>query len=470
MKLKLKKKIMNLKIKYGIAVSIVIMMLSMTISCEKMIETDYPNNQIPSELVFEDEQTAEAALAGLYSGLWETSMYSGGINGMGALLGTYTDDLTCVYTSASNGVLDLYINQQLPTNTAVTALWTSTYQQIYYANSIMEGVANSKSLSVAVKDRIRGEALLVRSMLYMDLYQIFGEIPYTATTDYVINSKLSRMPKDDFLTRVETDLSEAVNLLPSAYRNSERIYPNKYAGYVALARMKMLLKKWNETDVICTTIVQAPGLSYQNDISKVFQKTGGHIIWQLKPKNSNDATKEASLYNFTSAPTSFAMNPDLVNSFSTGDLRRVHYFTAVPFGQQINYKPAKYKNLAVNNATEYSIIYRLDEVYFMQAESLLQQNKVSEAVVLINRSRQRAGLPSLSTNLTVSAAMVQLKEEKRREFFTEHGMRFFDLKRWGMLDGLTSVKPNWKSFQSQWPIPQKELLVNPNINPQNNGY
>ncbi|WP_228426441.1 RagB/SusD family nutrient uptake outer membrane protein [Chryseobacterium carnipullorum] len=52
----------------------------------------------------------------------------------------------------------------------------------------------------------------------------------------------------------------------------------------------------------------------------------------------------------------------------------------------------------------------------------------------------------------------------------EHGIRFFDLKRWGLLDQLIPVKTNWKSYHAQWPIPQKELLLNPNLNPQNTGY
>ncbi|WP_228459261.1 RagB/SusD family nutrient uptake outer membrane protein [Chryseobacterium carnipullorum] len=233
---------MKTKIKYIIAAGFAASSLLMNFSCEKFIETDFPSNQISSQLVFEDEQTAEAALAGLYSGMWTNSMFSGGIDGMGALLGTYTDDLTCVYTSSSNGALDLFNNQQIPTNTAVTSLWTYAYQQIYIANSIIEGVNNSKSLSVAAKDRIRGEALFVRSLIYLNLYGIFDEIPYADTTDYLVNSQLSRMPKDALLLRIETDLSEAVNLLPASYRNVERIYPNKFAGYMALAKMKMLLK------------------------------------------------------------------------------------------------------------------------------------------------------------------------------------------------------------------------------------
>jgi len=50
------------------------------------------------------------------------------------------------------------------------------------------------------------------------------------------------------------------------------------------------------------------------------------------------------------------------------------------------------------------------------------------------------------------------------------GNRFFTLKRLGKLDGLLPVKPNWKTFYRNWPLPQNELLLNPNLNPQNEGY
>ncbi|MBF6643920.1 MULTISPECIES: RagB/SusD family nutrient uptake outer membrane protein [Chryseobacterium] len=457
-------------IKY-ISVVLVLLSVSMiTHSCEKLVETDFPNNQIPSQLVFEDEQTAESALAGLYSALWNNSMYSGGIDGMGALLGTYTDDLNCVYTSASNGALDLYNNQQIPTNTAITSFWTYAYQEIYMANSIIEGVSGSKALSTATKNRIRGEAMFVRSLLYLNLYEIFGEIPYTDTTDYAYNSQLTRMAKNELLSKLEADLSEAVNLLPADYRTIERIYPNKFAGYLVLAKMKMELKKWSEAENLCNTILQSNLYSFQTDITKVFQKGGMHIIWQLKPKNTNDATKEASLYTFTGAPTSFTLSSSLVNTFAANDLRRQNYMTAVPFSQQTNYRSSKYKNLGVNNATEYSVLFRLDEVYLIKAEILLEMNRVTEAVPFINRSRQRAGLSLLNSSISVTEAKSQMRDEKRREFFTEHGIRFFDLKRWGVLDQLNAVKPNWKSYHSSWPLPQKELLVNPKLNPQNTGY
>ena len=50
------------------------------------------------------------------------------------------------------------------------------------------------------------------------------------------------------------------------------------------------------------------------------------------------------------------------------------------------------------------------------------------------------------------------------------GKRFFDLKRAGKLNELLPAKPNWKPFHQLWPVPQKELLLNPAMNPQNTGY
>jgi len=440
------------------------------ISCEKFVETDFPNNQLATEMVFEDEKTADAALAGLYSALWTSSVVSGTSDGSGALLGTYTDDITCVFTSAGNSVLDIYNNNPLPTNATISLVWTNAYQQIYMANSIISGVEKSKSLSPSSKARIRGEAMFIRSLIYYYLYQMFGEIPYTDTTDYLYNSTLKRMPKDQFLVRLETDMSEAVNLLPLSYRHAERIYVNKAVGYVVLARMKMMLGKWQEAEVISQMIIQSSDFVFQNDITKIFQKSGKHIIWQLKPKNNTDATLEAVMYNFTGAPTSFVLNPDLISSFAADDLRRQNYFTAVVFGSQTNYKQTKYKITTATNTTEYSIIYRLEDVYLILAESLLRQNKTSLAVPFINYTRQRAGLSALSSSISQAQAFLELKAERRKEFFAEHGTRFMDLKRWGELDQLQAVKPNWKTTNQFLPLPQKELLLNSNLTPQNDGY
>ncbi|WP_435522491.1 RagB/SusD family nutrient uptake outer membrane protein [Chryseobacterium indoltheticum] len=160
----------------------------------------------------------------------------------------------------------------------------------------------------------------------------------------------------------------------------------------------------------------------------------------------------------------------MISSFAATDLRRQHYFTAVVFGAQTNYKQIKYKVTTATNTTEYSIVYRLEDVYLMLAESLIKQNKTAQAVPFINYTRQRSGLSALSSSISNAQALLEVKAERRKEFFAEHGNRFIDLKRWGELNQLQIVKPNWKVTNQFLPIPQKEMLLNNNLAPQNDGY
>jgi len=100
---------------------------------------------------------------------------------------------------------------------------------------------------------------------------------------------------------------------------------------------------------------------------------------------------------------------------------------------------------------------------------MAMQNKFSQASPYLNATRLRAGLTVIQPS-TREDFLNEILKEKRREFFTEQGIRFMDLKRIGKLDGLTTLKPNWNSFKSVWPYPQNELLLNPNLKPQQDGY
>ena len=136
---------------------------------------------------------------------------------------------------------------------------------------------------------------------------------------------------------------------------------------------------------------------------------------------------------------------------------------------KIYYRCKKYQNVS-NNTNEYSIIYRLEEVYFILAEALASQNKISESVTYINVIKSRAGIPNLPDVITKENLLNELLTESHREFFAEKGMRFFNLKRFNRLTDLLPVKQNWQIHMTVWPLPLSELLLNPNLNPQNAGY
>lgn len=447
---------------------IIFLLLKTTISCEKLVEVEIPNNQITTTQVFEDSQTANAALAGLYAGLWNNSPISG--DQVGKLLGSYTDDLDCYAATATNGIFDIYKNQQIDNNPSIYTFWSTAYQQIYVANAIIEGAENSLALSLDEKNRIKGEALLARSVLYFYLQQVFGDIPYPVNTDYQVNQSLGKTTSTAVLTKLENDLMQSIVTLKDEYRNPERIFPNKKVAQLMLAKIYMSEQRWGDAELVLREIVQSPLYQFENNITKVFQKSGTHILWQLKPKNTGDATKEALTYYFVNAaPSNYALSPNLVSSFSGADLRKLNWMTTVSFSGTTWYRTDKYKN-RTNNTTEYSILFRLDEVYLLIAETLTQQNRLTEALPYVNATRQRAGLALLTGSVTQATLLDEILLENRKEFFTEMGHRFLDLKRNGRLNTLIPAKSNWKEYHKIWPLPQKELLLNPNLNPQNNGY
>lgn len=438
-------------------------------ACEDLIDVRYPTNQLGTPQVFEDVQTANAALANLYTQVRDRSVLTGGSYiGTGSLCGAYADELDCYYYD-QNQYMDIYQNQQQETNIAIASVWSASYQQIYYANAVIYGVEQSTTLSGNDRSRIKGEALLVRSLLYFYLQQLFGDIPYTASLDYEYNRTIGKTEASVLLTQLEKDMMEAVTLLGDDYRDTERIYPNRKAAQLLLARIYLLQEEWLSAEQTARNIIQSPLYHYETDINEVFHKSGRHILWQLKPQNNGDATSEAAFYFFTgSAPNNYILTANLVGSFADNDLRKQVWIAEVTVNGQSWYRPYKYKNRE-NNANEYSIVFRLEEAYFIMAEALARQNKVDEALPYLNASRERAGLIPL-TSLSQEAFIDELLAEKRREFFTESGHRFLDLKRWGRLNELSALKPDWKDYKQVWPIPRNELLLNPNLYPQNTGY
>lgn len=437
-------------------------------ACESLVEVKYPSNQLGSPQVFEDVQTANAALAGIYAELQRRSVVEGASIYGPLLLGAYTDELQSHHFDQS--ILDIYTNELLETNSILKTCWNISYTQIYYANSIIIGAERSTVLSDQDKAFIKGEALLVRSLIYFYLQQMFGDIPYTTSLDYEYNRNLSKTEAQAVLAQLENDLKETVTLLKDDYRNSERIYPNRKAAQLLLARIYVAGHKYKEAEQVAKEILLSTQYEFEDDINEVFHKTGKHILWQLKPENDGDGTSEAKYYYFTDvAPSNiFTLNLDLVNCFADNDLRKQLWIAEVTVNGNSWFRPYKYKNRS-NNTTEYSVIFRLEEVYFIMAEALAKQNRIDEALAYLNKTRERAGLVALGS-LSEEDFIDELLTEKRREFFTEQGHRFLDLKRLGRLDDLSDVKPNWKEYMSVFPLPLDELLMNPNLYPQNQGY
>ena len=449
---------------------IALLSLFLCSSCEEILEVDLPNNQVNRPNVFEDPATAQAALAQLYYNFGGSALFNGGIGSLTYSMSLYTDELTSYFAVGSQNYLNTfpYYNNVLSGNDASPQhpFWNTSFQYIYSINALIEGVSSSTKLSDAIKTTYLGEAYFLRAMYYQHLCQLYGAIPYVTTTDYRVNSRIAKIPYEDVLNKVETDLLAALERLAPDYRNPSRFYPNKAVVELALAKNYLLQKNYAEAIVYAQKVLDNPLYQSMNDLNMVFKKTATSTLWQLS-KFPPDGSDEGVAHILTSVPPITAsLSATLIQNFAPTDARLEHWTNHLSDGVNTYYYAYKYKNQFVGS-DECTIVYRIEEAAFIKAEAFAYQNKTDEAAETLDGIRLRANQPIIARNLSKEAFIDVLVAESQREFFTEGAHRFFDLKRNNRLHLLEDSKPNWKPQHRLLPYPDKQLLLNPNLNPQN---
>lgn len=440
------------------------------IACDDFVDVEIPSSQLTGAVVFDDRNTANAALADLYSKLRDSGILTGGATGAPVSLGIYADELT-YYGMADENVSHIFNNTLLATNATARQFWNDGYHQIYCANAIIEGCQNAVHLSSEDKTQFIGEATFIRALVHFYLVNLYGDVPFITTTNYEQNRLAGRMPEAQVYESIITDLNEAIEFLPQNYLYQDRVRPNKAAATVLLARVYLYQGLWQQAEAAASNVIGNPDYVWEEDLNKIFLKESPTTIWQFSPRLEGNNTNEASVFIFTSGPPPFVgLNPDLVAGFDDGDLRKTHWVASVTDGGNTWYHAHKYKqNTNTGASLEYSIIFRVAEQYLIRAEARARQGNLSGAREDLNKIRNTAGLPdtpAMTTNDIIDDIIVQC----RLELFTEYGHRFFDLKRTGRSDTvLPPAKPGWDPYDNLWPIPETELLANPNMT-QNPGY
>lgn len=450
--------------------SLLLFTLNLMGSCDSFIEVDLPKSQLTKESVFKDYRTADAALVDIYAKIRDNGLLSGSNTGLSCQLGNYADELIC-FGNPSDPALPFYNNTLLPSNATITEYWNVTYNQIYAANAVLEGSRGSSSLSSADKEKLVGEALFIRALLHFYLVNLFGDIPYITSTDYKSNSTASKESITEVYKHIESDLQAAAALIPVA-QTSTRTRPGKSAVLGLLSRVYLYKGSWNEASNSASSVLNDTGMYNLEETDRTFLKDSRETIWQLQPATVGKNADEAGSFIFLSGPPPLvSLRNELMDSFSANDLRKSHWTQAVSEGTLTWYHAYKYKkreNTPVS--VEYPIVFRLAEQYLIRAEARAHIGDVIGSAEDLNAIRHRAGLGDTPAN-NQKDLLDAIYQERRLEMFTEYGHRFFDLKRSGKINAaLLGIKPGWKPTDVLFPLPQRELALNQNLLPQNDGY
>lgn len=457
---------------YSVVIGFLCLLIILSVSCTDFVTVDLPESQLVSEAVFEDTATATSAMAHIYAQMRDNGLVSGNPGGLNELIGYYADEQD--YLGSNTDPVEFYSHILSETNLFVGNWWNSTYNLIYAANAIIIGIENSVSLNPKDKNQLKGEALFIRAYLHMLLTELYGDIPYVDSPNYIKNTTISRMNRAEVYEHIIADLTLAATLLPDVDISGERLRPYSAVANALLARAYLYNEQWDAAENTASIVInqQTGGYQWEPDLTKVFLKEALGTLWQFKPAFEGQNALEGYTFILTSTPPfTSALSNSLLNAFEVGDQRKMLWIKSITDGIDTWYYPFKYQySTKTGSDFQYSVLFRLSEQFLIRAEARVHLASIGGAQDDLNRVRNRAGLPN-TTAANKNDLLEAILQERQVELFTEQGHRWFDLKRTGRASEiLAPIKPGWEDTDAVLPIPQAELLINPNLLPQNPGY
>lgn len=437
---------------------IYLLVLATFCGCKKLVTSDFPPNQLTTEKVYSDTTSVYAATSNLYTLLGTVD------NNLVRYIDLYVGDTKTTTTSSA---LSEFANSKLtPVNTAVLAVWQNLYATIYRSNAIINTAFDS-SVPTAIKNESVGEAKFIRGYCYLLLTQLWGDVPLILSNDVSKSASASKSSVATIQNQIITDLTAASGLLSVTYRTGSKITANKYAALGYLAKASLFKGDYQTALTAASAIIDSHTYNLLANINAIATVNNDEAILKLWNLQGFTALNSVT----SSGVPSTQVSPQLLNSFEANDLRRTNWIGSVKVGASPYFFPYKYKQKAPTTGTnaEYAIYLRLAEIYLIRAEARANTGDLNGANNDLNMIRTRARLNplNLSTKDQVNAAILQ---ERHVELFNEGANRLFDLNRFGQTDSyLSSIKPLWSPNAKLFPIPQSEILSDPNLT-QNPGY
>lgn len=382
---------------------------------------------------------------------------------------------------------DIADKRILPNNASTQPFWMQGYQAIDRANKIIDVVKEgniSEPVYLENKDRILGNALVIRAISHFELVRVFGQPPgFTSDNSHLGVPVITRgtyIPADaEFVSRetvanvysqVIKDLEDAAELLPA---NAVKPFPSTHTANALLARVYLENRDWEKAAELSLEVINSEVYSLNESPVSFYSSafSSESILEIAHTESDNPRNTRADLANYWSPyeRADISVPPSVLEIFEESDQRKNLYFN-IDSDETIEWFSNKYSNQSDNVP-----YFRYAEILLIRAEAMAMLNPdivPEEAVDLLGiiRERSNAGhaIPETPEEL-LAAIMLEREKELKHE-----GSLFYDLKRWRRDDVGFSRAGNqdfisWDDSRMIYPIPQREMDVNPNLD-QNPGY
>lgn len=489
------------------------MILSIFIGCSDVVEFDPHDEYAVTEIDYlqtaSDYQTM--AVSCYTPTQWLNQM---------VVIGDIASDNAVAGGENASDVLDLqniddFDYQLLSNNLTLQDLWSSAYEGINRTNYLIK-YKDVNLLGNTVefdgKEALFGEVRFLRAYYYFSLTKMFGDVPLFTNGKLGISDfgTLQRSPQTEVYAQIETDLLDAINVLPTSASQQGRI--TKYAAQALLGKVYLYQEKFDLAVPMLENVVNGPFslISDYNSIFLVENENGPESVYEIQYSNGspyynwagqtrgqgNYAVQQCGVRGI-SGTANMPFNPgwstnlptqDLAAAFEDGDQRKdatcfnVAAYAAANPSLNVTFQVAPFKNTDLYNKkylprkgqTSGQVelnyennqrIIRYADVLLMAAEANLRATSGSEAKAqtYLDMVRDRAfGDEAHRVTATVEA----IWEERRLELGME-GDRFFDLVRTGQAAAVLGSGYS-TATKGLFAIPQREINISGLS--QNDGY
>lgn len=489
--------------KYTILKALLLLItISVTISCSKEFINEEAPYSIDSENYFNSESEYNKALIGAYD-----MLQSSYIN---VMLGEIASDNTLSGGESATDVIGIQQIDEM-THTSVNPnlkdIWNWMFAGVQRCNYIMEF---KDKTDFSGKNQIIAETRFLRAYYHFELVKFFGGIPLNGDKRFDLNDEktIPRSSITAVYASIESDLQYAIdNLKPVAVQSGRA---TKGAAQALLGKVFLYQDKFVESAAVLETLINSNSYSLASNYNSIFENAGennaesvfevqytdveGASFGCLQCSEGNVAVGFNGIRNYVGDifDSGYSFNvptQEAYNAFEAGDNRRdvailniVTWAAAnsgVSYG--MGYKHTGFFNRKyiarqgdanagdqnLTNPNNYRSI-RYADVLLMAAEANSRSGNNAKGQEYLNKVRDRA-FGDTNHRITVAGqALTDFIWNERRVELLGEGHRFFDLVRTGKatskITGFTSNK------NEIFPIPFEEIQFSNGNWQQNTGY
>jgi starch-binding outer membrane protein, SusD/RagB family len=447
-------------------------------ACDSLFELE-PQASISDDVALSTPGNVQTAVVGGYAILGGANTYGGSYIYLTDIFAAPTDEV--FFNGTFLQPREVNTKAILTDNSFIAAYWSGSYNVINRANNVLSatGVFGSDA---AAKAKAEAEAKFLRGAAYFNLAQVFGKafndgnpatnlgvpivlVPTRGVSDEL---KVARNTVQDVYTRITTDLTEARDALPQ----TNGVFANTFTASALLTRVYLAMGDYAKAGAEAQRVIASNRYTLFPDIRGNYVRisNGSETIFAVQ----NTATAFNNDMAVFYAPLPYGRADIQVRDahltrYEAGDARATLFVTTSRGRMSAKY--ASPDGVVDPRRTNITVL-RLAEMHLVRAEVNARLRAGGSNAFVggatpetdINAIRARVGLAAKET-----VTLADVLAERRNELMFE-GVLFMDLKRLQettRLQGSPDIQ--WNDPRLVFPIPQREMLANPNL-VQNDSY